>query len=56
MRYEFTESDRTLEIDADGTWHIGSGNGQVIIHSSNGQVVVHSGRGQVIVDGEVVRP
>ena len=57
MIYRFEESDRSLEIDSDGTWHIGSGNGKVELHPCNGQVVVHSGNGQVIVrprNGQVI--
>ena len=63
MQYTFPESDRTLEIDHEGTWHISSGNGKVelhpgdgqaIVHPCNGQVVITSGSGQVILNGQIV--
>ena len=47
--YEFPGSDRVLEIDSDGVWHIGPGTGQVHIFPGTGQVIVHPGHGQVIV-------
>ena len=55
--YVFPGSDRVLEIDPDGAWHIGPGTGQVYISPGAGQVIVHPGQGQVIVSpgqGQVV--
>ena len=55
--YEFSGSDRVLEIDSDGAWHIGPGRGQVYISPGAGQVIVHPGQGQVIVSpgqGQVI--
>ena len=66
MLYTFPESERTLEIDSEGTWYIGPGNGRVelrcgngqaIIHPANGQVIIHAGNGQVIIqsgNGQVI--
>ena len=55
--YEFPGTDRVLEIDSDGAWHIGPGRGQVYVSPGVGQVIVHPGQGQVIVlpgQGQVV--
>ena len=55
--YEFPGSDRVLEIDSDGAWHIGPGRGQVYISPGAGQVMVHPGQGQVVVSpgqGQVI--
>ena len=46
--YEIPNSDRVLEVDSDGAWHIGPGRGQVYISPRAGQVIVHPGQGQVI--------
>ena len=55
--YEVPGSDRVLEIDSEGAWHIGPGRGQVYVSPGMGQVVVHPGQGQVIVrpgQGQVI--
>lgn len=55
--YEFPGSDRVLEIDSDGAWHIGPGQGQVYVSPGAGQVIIHPGQGQVIVNpgqGQVI--
>ena len=55
--YEFPGSDRVLEIDSEGAWHIGPGRGQVYVSPGTGQVIVHPGQGQVIVNpgqGQVI--
>ena len=66
MKYTFPGSDRTLEIDQEGTWYISAGNrkvelhpgnGQAVIHPFNGQVIIHPSNGQVIVNsgrGQIV--
>ena len=54
---EFPGSDRVLEIDPDGAWHIGPGRGQVYVSPGPGQVIVHPGQGQVIIipgQGQVI--
>lgn len=52
------DSDRTIEVDPDGTLPVGPGrgkvdvdpgSGQVFLHAANGQVIVNAGNGQVIV-------
>ena len=55
--YEFPGTDRELEIDSDGAWHIGPGRGQVYVFPGVGQVIVRPGQGQVVVksgQGQVV--
>ena len=55
--YEFPGSDRELEIDSDGAWHIGPGRGQVYVSPGVGQVIIHPGQGQVVIksgQGQVV--
>ena len=55
--YESPSTDRVLEIDSDGAWHIGPGRGQVYVSPGVGQVTIHPGQGQVIVmpgQGQVV--
>ena len=47
--YEFPGSDRVLEIDSDGAWHIGPGRGQVYLSPGPRQVIARPGQGQVIV-------
>ena len=62
------DSDRTIEIDPDGTLRVEAscgkvdldpGSGQVFLHAANGQVIVHAGDGQVIVNtvgkGQLIR-
>ena len=53
------DSDRTIEVDPDGTLRVGPGrgkvdldpgSGQVFLHAANGQVIVNAGEGQVIVN------
>ncbi len=48
--YEFPGTDRVLEIDSDGAWHIGPGRGQVYVSPGVGQVIVMPGQGQVVVE------
>ena len=55
--YEFPGSDRVLEIDSHGAWHIGPGTGPVHISPGEGQVIVHPGQGQLVVSpgqGQVI--
>lgn len=50
-------SDRTIEVDPDGTLHIGPGRGRVEVDPGSGQVLLHAASGQVIVnagDGQVI--
>ena len=55
--YRFPGSDRVLEVDSHGAWHIGPGTGQVYVSPGAGQVIVHPGQGQVVVSpgqGQVI--
>ena len=47
--YDFPGTNRVLEINSEGAWHIGPGRGQVYVSPGVGQVIVHPSQGQVII-------
>lgn len=51
VRYRLDESDRTLDIDDNGTWHIGPGRTKVVLELGFGQLDLQPGAGQVVVNG-----